>query len=177
MSDSSAGVSDLDDIYDMEVIMQQLRYEQSLQEEEAESSNHRNYIYRERDVAEELKGIETYIETVDLFPAHFDFFRVRPDATGQPSFNVIMKCTSAIRQLAYDVTPDALDEYLQMGDHCARDSQLATKGVLGEVVTTCERSQVRVSPWGFSFKVRIWGFCPIDASIRGWQGLPSGYVL
>ncbi|GKE44312.1 phospholipid-transporting ATPase 1-like protein, partial [Tanacetum coccineum] len=32
-------------------------------------------------------------------------------------------------------------------------AQLATKGVLGEVVTTCERSQVRVSPWGFSFMV------------------------
>nr|GEY26684.1 glucose-methanol-choline oxidoreductase, FAD/NAD(P)-binding domain protein [Tanacetum cinerariifolium] len=28
-------------------------------------------------------------------------------------------------------------------------------GVLREVVTTCERSQVRVSPWGFSFKVGI----------------------
>nr|GEV22929.1 putative harbinger transposase-derived protein [Tanacetum cinerariifolium] len=32
-----------------------------------------------------------------------------------------MKCTSAIRQLAYDTSPDALDEYLQMGEHCARD--------------------------------------------------------
>ncbi|GJV40051.1 putative RNA-directed DNA polymerase [Tanacetum coccineum] len=32
-----------------------------------------------------------------------------------------MKCTSAIRQLAYGVTPDSLDEYLQMGSHCARD--------------------------------------------------------
>ncbi|GJU59474.1 ALP1-like protein isoform X1 [Tanacetum coccineum] len=27
----------------------------------------------------------------------------------------------AIRQLAYDTSPDALDEYLQMGEHCARD--------------------------------------------------------
>nr|GEV16827.1 probable serine/threonine-protein kinase PBL19 [Tanacetum cinerariifolium] len=38
-----------------------------------------------------------------------------------PGFSVIMKCTSVIRQLAYVVTPDALDEYLQMGDHCAHD--------------------------------------------------------
>nr|GEW43744.1 hypothetical protein [Tanacetum cinerariifolium] len=53
MSDSSAGMSDLDDIDDMEMIMQQLRYEQSLQEQEVESSNRRNYIYRECDVAEE----------------------------------------------------------------------------------------------------------------------------
>ncbi|GJR60273.1 putative transcription elongation factor SPT5-like protein 1 [Tanacetum coccineum] len=47
-------------------------------------------------------------------------------------------------------------------------AQLATKGVLGEVVTTCERSQVRVFRW------ESVGFCPIDASIRGWQGLSPG---
>ncbi|GJS88870.1 (E)-beta-farnesene synthase-like protein [Tanacetum coccineum] len=52
-------------------------------------------------------------------------------------------------------------------------AQLATKDVLGEVVTTCERSQ--------SLSVRVFlqwesvGFCPIDASIRGWQGLTSGW--
>ncbi|GKC28955.1 ALP1-like protein isoform X1 [Tanacetum coccineum] len=40
MSDSTGGMTDLDDIDDMEMIMQQLRYEQSLQEQEAESSNH-----------------------------------------------------------------------------------------------------------------------------------------
>ncbi|GKC38921.1 integrase, catalytic region, zinc finger, CCHC-type containing protein [Tanacetum coccineum] len=34
---------------------------------------------------------------------------------------VIIKCTSAIRQLAYCTSPDALDEYLQMREHCARD--------------------------------------------------------
>ncbi|GKA09343.1 hypothetical protein Tco_0688674 [Tanacetum coccineum] len=31
-----------------------------------------------------------------------------------------MKCTSAIRQLAYDAVPNALDEYLQMGKATAR---------------------------------------------------------
>nr|GEU66213.1 uncharacterized protein [Tanacetum cinerariifolium] len=39
---------------------------------------------------------------------------VRPDATGRMSLSVIMKCTTAIRQLAYGTTPDAFDEYLQM---------------------------------------------------------------
>nr|GEY84982.1 hypothetical protein [Tanacetum cinerariifolium] len=29
---------------------------------------------------------------------------------------------------------------------------MATKGNLGEVVTTCERSWVQASPWGFSFR-------------------------
>ncbi|GJW20542.1 ALP1-like protein isoform X1 [Tanacetum coccineum] len=50
------------------------------------------------------------------------FFVVRPDATGLMGFSVIMKCTSAIRQLAYEASPDALDEYLQIGEHCADDN-------------------------------------------------------
>lgn len=37
------------------------------------------------------------------------------------SFSVIMKCTCALRELAYGISPDALDEYLQIGEHCARD--------------------------------------------------------
>ncbi|GKC35575.1 zinc finger, CCHC-type containing protein [Tanacetum coccineum] len=61
-----------------------------------------------------VSGIENYIQTHHPLPPHFDFFRVRPDATGLPGFSVIMKCTSAIRQLAYGLTPDSLDEYLQM---------------------------------------------------------------
>ncbi|GJT03770.1 reverse transcriptase domain-containing protein [Tanacetum coccineum] len=68
-----------------------------------------------------VQGIEKYIETHYPLPAHFDFFVVRPDATGLMGFSVIMKYTSAIRQLAYDTSPDTLDEYLQMGEHCARD--------------------------------------------------------
>ncbi|GJS29797.1 nucleotide-binding alpha-beta plait domain-containing protein [Tanacetum coccineum] len=32
-----------------------------------------------------------------------------------------MKCTAAIRQLAYGTTPDAFDEYLKMSEHTARD--------------------------------------------------------
>ncbi|GJZ03678.1 ALP1-like protein isoform X1 [Tanacetum coccineum] len=68
-----------------------------------------------------VQGIENYIETHDPLPAHFKFFVVRPDATDLMGFSVIMKCTSAIRQLAYDTSPDALDEYLQIGEHCARD--------------------------------------------------------
>nr|GEU62196.1 hypothetical protein [Tanacetum cinerariifolium] len=40
-------------------------------------------------------------------------------------------------------------------------AQMATKGNLGEVVTTCERSWVQASPWGFSFmsEKRV-GFIP-----------------
>ncbi|GJT82889.1 ALP1-like protein [Tanacetum coccineum] len=35
-----------------------------------------------------------------------------------------MKCTTAIRQLAYDNTPDAFDEYLQMSERTAHDCLL-----------------------------------------------------
>ena len=68
-----------------------------------------------------VQRIETYIQIVHPLPGHFKFFVVRPDATGQMSFSVIMKCTSIICQLAYDLTLDVLDEYLQMGEYCARD--------------------------------------------------------
>ncbi|GKC59413.1 hypothetical protein Tco_1087011 [Tanacetum coccineum] len=106
MSDSTGGdISDLDDMDDIEMIMQQL---QSDQEQAAESSHHRNYIYRECLDAEER--IENYSQTHHPLPPHFDFFKVRPDAMGLPGFSVIVKCTSAIRQLAYDVIPDALAE-------------------------------------------------------------------
>nr|GEV41239.1 hypothetical protein [Tanacetum cinerariifolium] len=68
-----------------------------------------------------VEGVKKYIETLYPLPAHFDCFVVRPDTTGLMGFSVIMKCTSAIRQLAYDTSPDALDEYLQMRKHCACD--------------------------------------------------------
>nr|GEY32521.1 hypothetical protein [Tanacetum cinerariifolium] len=141
MSDSSGGgMSDLDDMDDIEMIMQQLQLEQEL-EQAAGSSNRRKYIYHECLEAEErfetdyfgahpkypdyyfrrryrmnrklfleiVASIDNYIQTHHPLPLHFDFFRVRPDATGLPGFSVIMKCSCVIRQLAYGVTPDALD--------------------------------------------------------------------
>ncbi|GJU62843.1 ALP1-like protein [Tanacetum coccineum] len=44
------------------------------------------------------------------------------DCMGQRSIPALMKCTSAVRQLAYGCIPDSLDEYLQMGATTARDS-------------------------------------------------------
>ncbi|GJW98110.1 ALP1-like protein [Tanacetum coccineum] len=45
---------------------------------------------------------------------HSSFFRDNIDYTGRVGISSLMKCTSAIRQLAYDIVPDFLDEYLQM---------------------------------------------------------------
>ncbi|GKC68402.1 hypothetical protein Tco_1101000, partial [Tanacetum coccineum] len=41
-------------------------------------------------------------------PENFQFFKQRYDATGHASIGPILKCTSAIRQLTYDIAPDAL---------------------------------------------------------------------
>nr|GEY34642.1 hypothetical protein [Tanacetum cinerariifolium] len=38
------------------------------------------------------------------------------------SISALMKCTAVMRQFAYGSTADALDEYLQMSEHTARDA-------------------------------------------------------
>ncbi|GJW63483.1 retrotransposon protein, putative, ty1-copia subclass [Tanacetum coccineum] len=43
-------------------------------------------------------------------PEYFHFFRKGHDATSRGSISAILKCTSAIRQLAYGTTPDAFDD-------------------------------------------------------------------
>ncbi|GJU99184.1 hypothetical protein Tco_1328455 [Tanacetum coccineum] len=47
---------------------------------------------------------------VEPIPEYFTYFTQRYDATGRLSIGPIMKCTSAIRQLAYDTAPDAFDK-------------------------------------------------------------------
>ncbi|GJT08353.1 putative nuclease HARBI1 [Tanacetum coccineum] len=79
----------------------------------------RRYRMRRKLFLKIVKCISTY--EADPLPDHFNFFRVRPDATGRMSLSVIMKCTAAIRQLAYGTTPDAFDEYLQMSERTARN--------------------------------------------------------
>nr|GFA25718.1 hypothetical protein [Tanacetum cinerariifolium]GFA29669.1 hypothetical protein [Tanacetum cinerariifolium] len=113
MSYSSGGdLSDVDDFDDLEMIMQQVQAEQE-EEEEAERVRHRNYIYRGRiEVEERLKA--DYFGPNPKYPLYYFRKCVRPDATGLPGFSVIMKCTCTVRQLAAGVTPDSLDEYLQM---------------------------------------------------------------
>ncbi|GJU04781.1 hypothetical protein Tco_1121211 [Tanacetum coccineum] len=49
-------------------------------------------------------------------PEYFYFSRQRYDAVGRLSIDPILKCTSAIRQLAYNTAPEAFDEYLQIAE-------------------------------------------------------------
>ncbi|GJU00732.1 putative nuclease HARBI1 [Tanacetum coccineum] len=143
MSDSESGDSDVQDFKDLDMIFELARLEQQQQEEAERVYIYRERVKAEARLMVDyfgprpkypdyyfwlryrmsrklfldiVSGIENYIETHHPLSPHFDFFRVRPDATGVPGFSVIMKCTCAIRQLAYGVTPDSLDEYLQMGD-------------------------------------------------------------
>ncbi|GJZ92986.1 ALP1-like protein [Tanacetum coccineum] len=57
-------------------------------------------------------------EVTDASP----FFQQRDDCTRKAGISSLMKSTFAIRQMAYEVVPDSLDEYLQMGATTARDS-------------------------------------------------------
>ncbi|XP_071688870.1 uncharacterized protein [Rutidosis leptorrhynchoides] len=49
-------------------------------------------------------------------PEHFRFFRERFDAIGRPTFTILQKMTSALRQLAYGTADDMFDEYLKMSE-------------------------------------------------------------
>ncbi|GJX14641.1 ALP1-like protein isoform X1 [Tanacetum coccineum] len=98
-----------DDETDVVFLEQAYAYHQQLVAEENHLPLTRNPINRDREGAEERL-------MADYFNDHC---RVRPDATGRMSLSVIMKCTAAIRQLAYGTTPDAFDEYLQMSERTA----------------------------------------------------------
>ncbi|GJY20269.1 kinesin-like protein KIN-5C [Tanacetum coccineum] len=79
------------------------------------------YIPRQREEAEQ-RLFEDYFgddETPPKYPEE-NFRRIqRYDVVGRLSIDPILKCTSAIRQLAYGTAPDAFDEYLQIAElHC-----------------------------------------------------------
>ncbi|GKA96608.1 hypothetical protein Tco_0818703 [Tanacetum coccineum] len=67
------------------------------------------YIPREREEAEQ-RLIDDYFGEDDTPPK----YTKNKDCMRRAIIGPIMKCTSAIRQLAYDTSPDAFDEYLQI---------------------------------------------------------------
>ncbi|GJT19346.1 putative nuclease HARBI1 [Tanacetum coccineum] len=52
--------------------------------------------------------------------ANCPYFQEGCDAVGKAGMSALVKCTSAIRQLAYAAVPDSLDEYLQIGEKTSR---------------------------------------------------------
>ncbi|GJR29288.1 DNA-directed DNA polymerase [Tanacetum coccineum] len=83
------------------------------------SPKKRAYIPRQRETAEE-RLIDDYFGDEEIDPKYTEEnFRRREgyDCTGRKSIGPILKCTSAIRQLAYGTAADAFDEYLQIEKH------------------------------------------------------------
>ncbi|GKA51748.1 ALP1-like protein [Tanacetum coccineum] len=59
-------------------------------------------------------------EIVTTVIDHDPFFRSNMDCAGRQGISGLLKCTSAIRQLAYDVHVDFLDEYMQISERTSR---------------------------------------------------------
>nr|GEU36673.1 hypothetical protein [Tanacetum cinerariifolium] len=90
---------------------------EALEEDEAESSEKhtRRYIAREQELAKEKLRQDYFGDenTPPMYPEEYFRQRQRPDCTGRLGFSPLLKCTLAIRQLAYGTSPDAFDEYLR----------------------------------------------------------------
>ncbi|GKE76038.1 PXMP2/4 family protein 4-like protein, partial [Tanacetum coccineum] len=73
-------------------------------------------------IFEELARMGRKLSTsiVEEVTIHCAYFREKQDCTGRLGISPLLKCPSAIRQLAYDTVYDALEEYLQMGHATAR---------------------------------------------------------
>ncbi|GKA95252.1 hypothetical protein Tco_0817290 [Tanacetum coccineum] len=150
MSDSIGGMTDLDDMKDMEMIMQQLRYKQLLQEQEAESSNRRNYIYRERDVAEERLITDNFGDHPQ-YPAYY--FRKRYRMSRKLFLEIVV----------------GFQEYLEALIVCTGNGKIVSKNGTGnmrevtleeikEAVWDCGSSKA-LGPDGYSFAFvkKYWG--------------------
>nr|XP_043639769.1 uncharacterized protein LOC122610877 [Erigeron canadensis] len=66
------------------------------------------------------KGL--FFKIVGDMKREFRYFQQRVNAVGKLGFTALQKCTTAIRQQAYDVTSDLLDEYLQMAERTSQEA-------------------------------------------------------
>ncbi|XP_071698909.1 uncharacterized protein [Rutidosis leptorrhynchoides] len=112
---------------------------------------------------------------------YITYFKQRRDATGLYGFNVFQKCTSAIRQLAYGVAPDAFDEYLHMGEST---SYLCLKNFCKSVLYLYSAEYMRRPNANdvqrlISKHKEIHGFSGLLGSIDcmhwGWKNCPVGW--
>ncbi|GJZ08738.1 hypothetical protein Tco_0543021 [Tanacetum coccineum] len=66
-------------------------------------------------------------EIVTAVIDHDPFFRSNMDCAGRQGIFGLLKCTSAIRQLAYGVHADFLDEYMQISERTSRTACFETR--------------------------------------------------
>ncbi|GJQ99782.1 nucleotide-binding alpha-beta plait domain-containing protein [Tanacetum coccineum] len=57
---------------------------------------------------------------VNAVSNHSAYFQSNPDCTEREGISPLIKCTSAIRQLAYGVNASFLDEYMQISERSSR---------------------------------------------------------
>ncbi|XP_075483787.1 uncharacterized protein LOC142523941 [Primulina tabacum] len=62
---------------------------------------------------------ELFFRIVNALDDRSPYFQQRDDAARRKGLSPLQKCTAAIRQLAYGVPADHLDEYLRMGESTA----------------------------------------------------------
>ncbi|GKE53423.1 ALP1-like protein [Tanacetum coccineum] len=59
-------------------------------------------------------------QIVNAVSSHSAYFQSNPDCTGREGISPLIKCTSAIRQLAYDINASFPDEYMQISERSSR---------------------------------------------------------
>ncbi|GKB72594.1 hypothetical protein Tco_0934006 [Tanacetum coccineum] len=65
-------------------------------------------------------ALPSFNEIVTALIDHDPFFHSNMDCAGRQGISGLLECTSAIRQLAYDVHADFLDEYIQISERTSR---------------------------------------------------------
>ena len=63
-------------------------------------------------------GRHVFLRIVDALSNFDPYFQQRVDALGRKGLSPLQKCTAAIRMLAYGVSADAVDDYLEKVCHC-----------------------------------------------------------
>nr|GEW23378.1 hypothetical protein [Tanacetum cinerariifolium] len=84
----------------------------------ARSENPMYDAYRFRKTFRMARPLFNWI--IDEVTSHSSFFRDNIDCTRREGISPLLKCTFVIRQWAYRVVPDFLDEYLQMSERTLR---------------------------------------------------------
>nr|GEV05668.1 zinc finger, CCHC-type [Tanacetum cinerariifolium] len=118
---------------------------QKLKEKNSDEVMGSGYLPMKRKKSKQVSWISGDVQNnqFDLCATHADFRDVRVlrigwiwrtkdivqalgrDTVGKAGISALVKCTSAIRQLAYGAVPDSLDEYLQIGDKTSRNCLMA----------------------------------------------------
>ncbi|GJZ73738.1 ALP1-like protein isoform X1 [Tanacetum coccineum] len=82
-----------------------------------------NPMYNEKRVRQTFQMARPlFNQIVNAITAHSAYFQCNPDCAGREGISPLIKCTSAIRQLAYGVNASFLDEYMQISERSSRMS-------------------------------------------------------